>query len=165
MTTFNNLPNITQPSFSHPQGTESLEGYPPNITKSYKVPRSCSFLRSPLSGTNPSLGNVSFQNRNRYLTEAESKAADSSKAGRHYPPAADDIELTDDDDDENSIDQDGNNVIEGAARSKVSRSSVTELMGLSGGSKLTGALLLRSQMMVAYLLFIIFLNSFRIATA
>lgn len=57
-----------------------------------------------------------------------------------------------------------NNVIEGAARSKVSRSSATESMGLARGSSLlvaTGGLPVQ---MVAYLLFIIFLNSFRIAT-
>ncbi|XP_062559085.1 MOXD1 homolog 2-like [Armigeres subalbatus] len=145
-------------------GTESLEGYPPNITKSYKLQRSCSFLRSPLAGASPNLANVSFQNRNRYHTESETNV-DHPLLGRNYPPTNGNNGADDNDYDENSIDQDGNNVIEGAARSKVSRSSVTELMGLSGASSMTSASLLRSQMMVAYLLFIIFLNSFRIATA
>ncbi|XP_055619095.1 MOXD1 homolog 2-like [Toxorhynchites rutilus septentrionalis] len=121
-------------------GTENLDGFAPNITKSYKLTKSCSFKRPPAgitAGGSPNVANVYFQNRNRYVTESETNV---------------DVPLTEDDE------LDDNNVIEGAARSKVSRSSATESMGLSGAS-LAG---LQSQM-VAYLLFIIFLNSFRIA--
>ncbi|XP_053685805.1 MOXD1 homolog 2-like [Sabethes cyaneus] len=120
-------------------GTESLDGYAPNITKSYKLTKSCSFVR-PVPGTGtggPSVANVYFQNRNRYVTESETNV---------------DLPLVEDDE------LDDNNVIEGAARSKVSRSSATESMGLSGAG-LAG---LHCQL-GAYLLFIIFLNSFRIA--
>ncbi|XP_058462666.1 MOXD1 homolog 2-like [Malaya genurostris] len=123
-------------------GTESLDGYAPNITKTYKLAKSCSFNRSPVGTASGGLNvaNVYFQNRNRYVTESEANVD---------LPQVEDDELDD------------NNVIEGAARSKVSRSSATETMGLSGASM--GGI--RSQMMMAYLLFIIFLNAFRIVHA
>ncbi|XP_053668366.1 MOXD1 homolog 2-like [Anopheles marshallii] len=119
-------------------GTENLEGFAPNITKSYKLIRSCSFVGS----TN--VANVFFQNRNRYVTESETN-----------------VDLTGVDGDDDDIDS--NNVIEGAARSKVSRSSVTESMGLSGGPATFRPLAIATKM-IASLLFIIVLNSFRIAT-
>uniref|UniRef100_A0A182T4F5 Uncharacterized protein n=1 Tax=Anopheles maculatus TaxID=74869 RepID=A0A182T4F5_9DIPT len=121
-------------------GTENLEGFAPNITKSYKLIRSCSFVGS----TN--VANVFFHNRNRYVTESETSV---------------DLAGIDHDGDEDDIDS--NNVIEGAARSKVSRSSVTESMGLSGGlatDRPAGTV----PKIFASLLFIIVLNSFRIAT-
>lgn len=150
-------------------GSENLDGYSPNITKSYKLQRTCSFLRPP-TGIGPNVANVSFQNRNRYVTESETNV-DHPFANGNFPladggggggGAGGGIGADIDADDDDSIDLDGNNVIEGAARSKVSRSSVTELMGLSGASLPPSSLLLQSHM-VAYLLFIIFLNSFRIA--
>ncbi|XP_038111904.1 MOXD1 homolog 2 [Culex quinquefasciatus] len=135
-------------------GTESLDGFAPNITKSYKLPKSCSFRNKNSGGKHggPNLANVYFQNsRNRYVTESESSVGQSG--------------LSDSDLDPDQLDGGlDNNVIEGAARSKVSRSSATESMGLARGSSLlvaTGGLPVQ---MVAYLLFIIFLNSFRIAT-
>ncbi|XP_049544997.1 MOXD1 homolog 2-like [Anopheles darlingi] len=132
-------------------GTENLEGFAPNITKSYKIFRSCSFVGS----TN--VANVFYQNRNRYVTESEANA--------EVPLEGNGLEPDDSDDD-----VDSNNVIEGAARSKVYRSSVTESMGLSAASPasyrrpsagVTGPF----EQMFAVLLFLIFLNSFRIATA
>ncbi|XP_050094650.1 MOXD1 homolog 2-like [Anopheles aquasalis] len=132
-------------------GTENLEGFAPNITKSYKIFRSCSFVGS----TN--VANVFYQNRNRYVTESEANA--------EVPLEGNGLEPDDGDDD-----VDSNNVIEGAARSKVYRSSVTESMGLSAASPafyrrpstgITGPF----EQMFAVLLFLIFLNSFRIATA
>ncbi|XP_049295208.1 MOXD1 homolog 2-like [Anopheles funestus] len=121
-------------------GTENLEGFAPNITKSYKLIRSCSFVGS----TN--VANVFFQNRNRYVTESETN-----------------VDLTGVDGDDDDDDIDSNNVIEGAARSKVSRSSVTESMGLSDGTATFRPLAVAANM-IASLLFIIVLNSFRIAT-
>uniref|UniRef100_A0A182FBG8 Uncharacterized protein n=1 Tax=Anopheles albimanus TaxID=7167 RepID=A0A182FBG8_ANOAL len=134
-------------------GTENLEGFAPNITKSYKIFRSCSFVGS----TN--VANVFYQNRNRYVTESEANAG--------APLEGNGLEQDDGGSDD---DVDSNNVIEGAARSKVYRSSVTESMGLSAASPasyrrpsagITGPF----EQMFAVLLFLIFLNSFRIATA
>ncbi|XP_058125969.1 MOXD1 homolog 2-like [Anopheles ziemanni] len=124
-------------------GTENLEGFAPNITKSYKIIRSCSFV-----GSTNVANVVVMQNRNRYVTEPET--------GVELP-----LDIGDGDDDDDDIDS--NNVIEGAARSKVSRSSVTESMGLSGALAISFRAHVEAKMF-AFLLFIIFLNSFRIAT-
>ncbi|XP_052873199.1 MOXD1 homolog 2-like [Anopheles cruzii] len=130
-------------------GTENLEGFAPNITKSYKVIRSCSFI-----GSTNVASNVFYQNaRNRYVTDASADGAPPPP-----PPSLGGGQDQQDQDDEDD-DVDSNNVIEGAARSKVYRSSVTESMGLSGAPTSC-----RPGVAVAFLLFLIFLNSFRIAT-
>ncbi|XP_055600153.1 MOXD1 homolog 2-like, partial [Uranotaenia lowii] len=155
-------------------GTENLEGFSPNITKSYKVQKTCSFNRlGNVPRVGPNSSNMYFHNRNRYVTESETSVD---------VPALGNGDGDDDDGggigigigDDNDVELEDNNVIEGAARSKVSRSSATESMGLSGASSLGlrrlgssscpsfWAVVLQCQM-VAYLLFIIFLNSFRIA--
>lgn len=117
------------------QGTENIDGYAPNITKIWKQQKSCSF-REP--------GSQIPNTKNRlYVTETDINIVDG-------------ITITE---------LDENNIIEGAARSKVSRSSAASellLLSLSGTSPFSSISLSKSYPLVL-ILCLLFCNSFRIS--
>lgn len=119
------------------QGTENIDGYAPNITKTWRQTKTCSFRES--SGFIP--------------------AAIPNTKNRVFVPDMDDnivdgITITE---------ADESNIIEGAARSKVSRSSATsESMGFSGTSTFSVIALSKSYSFVL-ILCLLFVNSFRVS--
>lgn len=114
----------------HSQGTESIEGHNLNITKVWRPPISECTTRS----------------NTKYRQRQDSRSSAGTAASGRGQSAAFDSSIQDGgdgaasdaaaDDDPNDV---SNNIIEGAARSKVSRSSATETMGLSGSSGLSQA--------------------------
>lgn len=118
------------PFFSSPQGTENIDAYSPNITRLWKLPATCSFAYNT-NNNNNHLPN----SRNHYVTES-------------------DLNI-----DKPFIDDYDNNIIEGAARSKVSRSSATESMGLSGVKSFR----MYSLDVSILIVFSIFITAFRIS--
>lgn len=120
------------------QDTENLDGYAPNITKAFKQQKTCSFRDASSSSSRIPNTNSRF-----HVTDTDINIVDG-------------ITITE---------LDENNIIEGAARSKVSRSSANSemlLLGLSGTSPFSSISLSKSYPLVL-ILCLLFCNSFRIS--
>lgn len=90
------------------QGTRELDGFSPNISKVWRQPPTCSFKYY----SNNKKHNSLYNHRNRYVTESEIYAST----------------MNEDSSDVMEADDDSNNVIQIAARSKTSRSFDTTLV-------------------------------------
>lgn len=105
--------------FFLPQGTESMEAYSPNLTKFWHMPRTCpggSGQRNPF--------------------DPNSVISEYNETGLDVPPEMFDYSGGGEGDSDSDRDRRRNNIIAGAARSKVSRSSESSL-GLSSSNRLT----------------------------
>lgn len=120
------------------QGTENIEEYAPNVTKIWRQQKTCDFRETSGAGRFPSANNRFF------VTETDVNIADG-------------ITITE---------LDESNIIEGAASSKVSRSSASSemlLFGLNSTSPFGSSITLSKSYSFLLILCLLFCNSFRIS--
>ena len=132
------------------KGIDSIEGHNPNITKVWQ-PSTTECIKSNNKLSSSSISSIysgsssSGSSSSSSSTSSRSSNSNNNDEGQQGRTSGR-IDLNrsinddaDDDDDDNDVgDDDSSNIIEGAApRSKVSRSSATETMGLSGSSGLS----------------------------